>query len=114
MEYTIVLGVVSAVLIGMNVYIKRGIQGRLRDMSDFFISQEHVVSISPVVDQATDTITDSTLDTDGFRGGSSRAELATTTNIVSHSEIEDQDAFYLPAFNPADGGYGPPPIRPED
>ena len=40
LEYTIILGVASAVLIGMNTYVKRGIQGRLKEMTDFFISND--------------------------------------------------------------------------
>lgn len=32
-EYAVILAVVSAALIGMQVYIKRGAQGRLRDLA---------------------------------------------------------------------------------
>ena len=34
MEYAVLLAIVAAALIAMNVYVKRGIQGRLRDLAD--------------------------------------------------------------------------------
>lgn len=33
-EYAIILGLISAALIGMQVYIKRSVQGRLRDLAN--------------------------------------------------------------------------------
>lgn len=33
-EYAVLLAVVAAALVAMQVYIKRGIQGRIRDLSD--------------------------------------------------------------------------------
>lgn len=33
-EYAIIIGLVSLALIGMQVYIKRGMQGRLRDLAN--------------------------------------------------------------------------------
>lgn len=33
-EYAIVLGLVSLALVGMQLYIKRGMQGRLRDLAN--------------------------------------------------------------------------------
>ena len=33
-EYAVVLGLVSVALVSMQVYIKRGMQGRLRDMAN--------------------------------------------------------------------------------
>jgi Flp pilus assembly pilin Flp len=47
MEYAMILGVVSVVFIGMNTYIKRGLQGRLKEMTDFFIGREQVTKINP-------------------------------------------------------------------
>lgn len=39
MEYAIILGVASLVLVTMNIYTKRGVQGKIKDMSDYFISE---------------------------------------------------------------------------
>lgn len=38
MEFAIVLGLVSAVLVTMNIYMKRGLQGKVKDITDYFIS----------------------------------------------------------------------------
>ncbi len=34
MEYALFLAIVAAALLGMQIYIKRGIQGRVRDLAD--------------------------------------------------------------------------------
>jgi hypothetical protein len=46
MEYAVVLSLVATVFMNMNTYIKRGIQGRLKDMSDNFISAQQVSEIN--------------------------------------------------------------------
>ncbi len=40
-EYAIILGMVSLALIGMQVYIKRGMQGRLKDLSKQISSAQY-------------------------------------------------------------------------
>ncbi len=40
-EYAIVLALVAAALIGMQVYIKRGMQGRLRDLANQVAPQQY-------------------------------------------------------------------------
>ncbi len=46
-EYALILGVVTLAFIGMNTYIKRGFQGRMKDMSDKFISNQQVQEMDP-------------------------------------------------------------------
>ncbi|MDD4907723.1 MAG: hypothetical protein PHJ00_01515 [Candidatus Omnitrophica bacterium] len=43
-EYVTVLGLVSLVVIAMQVYFKRGVQGRLKDLADSQISSQQYVS----------------------------------------------------------------------
>ncbi|MBL7081309.1 MAG: hypothetical protein ISS44_01910 [Candidatus Omnitrophica bacterium] len=43
-EYAFVLGLVALAFIGMNMYFKRGLQGRLKDLADSQISKEQYVS----------------------------------------------------------------------
>ncbi|MDP2905734.1 MAG: hypothetical protein Q8O22_05475 [Candidatus Omnitrophota bacterium] len=39
-EYALVLGVLALVFIGMNMHIKGGFQGKMKEMSDRFISRQ--------------------------------------------------------------------------
>jgi len=66
-EYAVVLGIVSLALVAMNIYIKRGIQGRIKAMSDIFIAPEkegeewvHTETLNPTA--TTNSYTDSQLD----------------------------------------------------
>ncbi|MDI6758180.1 MAG: hypothetical protein QMD94_00670 [Candidatus Omnitrophota bacterium] len=34
MEYALLLGIIAAAIVGMQIYIKRGIQGRIRDLAN--------------------------------------------------------------------------------
>ncbi|MFH0854902.1 MAG: hypothetical protein V1869_00060 [Candidatus Omnitrophota bacterium] len=40
-EIVLLLGVVSLALIGMEIYFKRGISGKIKDMADNWIGREH-------------------------------------------------------------------------
>lgn len=46
-EYVIVLGLLLGVLVGMELYIKRGVQAKVKDLADNFISSEQVADTSP-------------------------------------------------------------------
>ncbi|MBU1998962.1 MAG: hypothetical protein KKE64_05660, partial [Candidatus Omnitrophica bacterium] len=39
-EYALILGIVTIALVSMNVYMKRGIQGKVKDMTDYFIAPQ--------------------------------------------------------------------------
>ncbi len=43
-EYVAILGIVSLAVVAMQVYFKRGVQGRLKDLADSQISSEQYVS----------------------------------------------------------------------
>jgi len=113
MEYALILALVSAVLIGMNIYIKRGIQGRVREMSDYFISQEHLVEINPTVSD-TNTISTANQVEEGFIGGGTRLALSDRKSTVSSSTVEDRDTLYSSPFIPSDSGNVTPPGRDDD
>lgn len=114
-EYAIILGVVSAVFMGMNTYIKRGLQGRLKEMTDFFIGREQVVEISPTAKTSVNTDSKSSVNEDrqlNFGGGSG-IHLRSTTHIAVTTHVED---FTVPAppgsegfINAERGQVTPPP-----
>lgn len=115
MEYVLILGVVSAVLIGMNTYIKRGIQGRLKEMTDYFIvgdlepEEKQLAVLNPTVSQ-TDTISNATINNAGFIGGGIRQVLLETKDIESTSTVEDiTSPFQTPVTPSGEGGITPPP-----
>lgn len=94
MEYAILLGVVSAVLVGMNTYIKRGTQARLKDMTDYFISSEQVSELNPT-DSEANTIASANMDEKGYIGGGTRLALLERKNIDSRSRIEDLESPFV-------------------
>lgn len=115
MEYVLILGVVSAVFIGMDTYIKRGIQGRLKEMTDFFIGREQVIEINPSGRTTVNTDTKSKVNAERVLGlgGSQEMRLQGITNITLTTQAED---FNVPAppgsFMPAERGQVAPPPGP--
>ncbi len=93
-EYAIVLGIILTVLITMGTYIKRGTQGKIKDMTDYFISNEQVSDDSPGVNRIGDTT--STYDPTGYIkygtlvGDSSIIYSHDTAKINVVSNIEDR------------------------
>ena len=109
MEYALILGVASAVLIGMNTYIKRGIQGRLKEMTDYFISPTQLVEINPTLSQ-TNTLSEATINNEGFLGGGAREGRSETRNIQASSSVKDiEPLFQAPV---TDGESSSPPPTP--
>jgi Flp pilus assembly pilin Flp len=115
MEYAMILGVVSAVFIGMNTYIKRGLQGRLKEMTDFFIGREQVTEINPTGRTRVNTDTDSSINEDRrlISGGSSEIHQRQITHTTVTTRAED---FTVPAPPGSDssvsserGQFTPPP-----
>lgn len=43
-EYIIIFGVVAMLFVAMNTYVKRSYQGRLKDMTDYFVGTEQAVT----------------------------------------------------------------------
>jgi len=89
-EYALVLGIVSLALIGMNMYIKRGFQGRMKEMSDKFISSQQVNEMDPttVTNSLTKTMVPNTVAArELLSGGAIRSGSfdQTHTEIQRHS-----------------------------
>ena len=111
MEYALILGVASAVLIGMNTYIKRGIQGRLKEMTDYFISPTQLVEINPTLSQ-TNTLSEATINNEGFLGGGARERRSETRNIQASSSVKDIEPLFQAPVTSAKSGEVPAQSQP--
>ena len=108
MEYAIVLGIASLVLVGMNTYIKRGLQCKIKDMTDYFIGKEQVVNANPTTQTTSQSKSaySSNVDTQGFIGGGMRTLLSDKADIEAASRTIDTDMPYVEKdFVPAEAGY---------
>lgn len=111
LEYMVILGIVSAVLLGMNVYVKRGVQAKVKDLTDALIGTEQVVDISPTatITSTTTNEQDATVNTRVSIGGGWRIEGLENIGFTGHSEITDTDVPYTPSgFVPAEEGVPTP------
>lgn len=66
-DLALVIGVVGLVLVGMEVYIKRSVQGKVKSVTDHIISGGQ--SAGEAVDQTTHLTVDSTMTAKEFQGG---------------------------------------------
>lgn len=116
-EYAVILGVVALAFVAMNLYMKRGLQGRLADMSDHFISASHEADANPTAILTSNTTSNSTyvmtVDSDAVSDRGTKltfAELDARTRIVDNAKSGNDD------FVTADEGYSgkPDEITDED
>jgi Flp pilus assembly pilin Flp len=115
-EYMLILGIISAVLWGMNIYVKRGVQGKVKDLTDSIIGKQQETDISPTAEttSTTTSVYDSTADTQGFLGGGSRVSSLDKVDYEAESKIVDTDIPDTGGnFVPASSGYSNPgePIK---
>lgn len=115
LEYVLILGIVSLALIMMNVYMKRGLQGKIADMSDFFIGQEHAANSEPTANITANTSNtysgSTTYDTSS--GGRTQLALLDNNNVKSTSRVADfPNISSSESFILAEQGYITPPVRP--
>lgn len=75
LEYSLMLGVVILVFMGMNTYVKRGFQARVKDMTDYFIGGEQIGEVNPTA-LTSSTISNSNPD----------PEIPSSTSIVTLSD----------------------------
>jgi len=113
MEYVIVIGIVSLLLTGMNIYIKRGMQAKVKDMTDYFITNKQEAEINPstITESKSSSGYSSTLDTQLFVGGGSRVKVSESAGIEAESRTIDTDKPYTDTpFVPAPTGFIEPPV----
>jgi len=91
LEYAILIIIIVGALLSIQVYIKRGVQGRLKSAADdigdqFSPGNTNVVSVTTTSSRTQDT----------FRGGVTRSELLNeeVTTTISNSEIMNTEQEY--------------------
>lgn len=123
MEFAIVLGIVSAVLVTMNIYMKRGLQGKVKDMTDYFISggqpaQENQVDSEVETTSQSNVFSSSTLTDQTGIGGGKKTAFSEDTSISADSTTKDTGKSPInpdtSTFIPAEAGQFDNLQRPED
>lgn len=91
-NYALIFAIVTAALVGMTTYIKRGVQGKVRDMTDFFINDGQIVELDPTTSLAESTSTGS-IDKKEFSGGKMQLGYLGTKSQQAKSVVEESDSF---------------------
>ena len=116
MEYAIILVVASLALVGMEVYIRRGMQGRIKNMTDIFISNEQVTVTNPTAVSSSASISHANVLANSFYfdGGSTSATTNETIDFSAGSRVVDRGTNpnpYVAQFIPSEAGFIDPPAR---
>lgn len=107
LEYAIIIGITALALTTMNIYIKRGIQGKLKDMTDNFIGREQIGEINPtaVINSSSRSLSNAALNNELFIAGGSRLVVNETANMTATSRVVDTgNNTYTSDFIPAEEG----------
>jgi hypothetical protein len=104
LEYALTLTIVSLVFAGMHVYLKRGMQAKLKGMTDYFISDEQLVELDPTT-SSQNRQTDTYAGRRRFKGGGTRRETFSTENIVQEGEVITEDEIDVPGNPSVPGGH---------
>ncbi|MDD5431576.1 MAG: hypothetical protein PHO70_01095 [Candidatus Omnitrophica bacterium] len=99
-EYAILIGLVAMVFVTMDMYIKRGIQARTKDITDFYLSpngapKQAVDQLLPNKTYTRDSSTDydATSDLSMSTGGGTGVDVSSTMTSKTHSKTVDQDLY---------------------
>jgi len=100
----------------MNIYVKRGVQGKIKDLTDSFIGKEQEVDISPTAETTSSAKSSyqSTAETQASLGGGWRVSSSDKIDYEAQSKITDADVPYTQS-DPvtAEEGYSvPEPVNP--
>ncbi len=67
-DLALIIGVVGLVFIGMETYIKRSVQGKLKDLTDYIVSDKQSTE-EGAVNRNSELTLDSTMTEEVFKGG---------------------------------------------
>ncbi|MDP1853271.1 MAG: hypothetical protein Q8L26_03585 [Candidatus Omnitrophota bacterium] len=97
-EYAIILSIVSAALLAMSFYIKRGIQGRVRDMTKSFIgpTQYEYANMETASTAVVNIIRPPQVETIAGRSTTKTASDTQTRTATEYSINDDQFPDLLP------------------
>ena len=89
-EYGVILAVITAALLAMQMYVKRGAMGRLRTSADSLGEQyapRHTTS-NLTLTITSDTVTESTLEKDKDIGGGKKADVTVTKTTINNETTQ--------------------------
>ena len=87
-DLALIIGVVGLVFIGMEGYIKRSVQGKIKNLTDYIVSDKQSTEVDPVDRQSSFSL-DSTMKSEEFKGGGRKLTgTEDSTSIYSESTPE--------------------------
>ena len=91
MQYALIVGVVSLALAGMNIYVKRGMQGKVKQLTDTFIGGQQRVEAA-----STPTLTNSYTDSNStvkksYSGGVAKVKEWGSTTTRGYGGRGDEE-----------------------
>jgi len=100
-EYAIILGIVILAFSTMNIYIKRGVQGRVKDMADGYIGsgepmQASNTNVKAISTSATNSVADSSYTVQDLSGGARELVLSEQSSVSAVSRTEDMKKITVP------------------
>ncbi|MFH0763270.1 MAG: hypothetical protein V1925_05225 [Candidatus Omnitrophota bacterium] len=109
-EYAIILVLISLVFMAMNTYIKRGFQGKIKELTDNFISKEQAGEADPtmIATSTAKSTADGSVTREILVGGGTRTTVSDKSIVdVTRNVITQVNPNTTP-FTPADAGYVEP------
>lgn len=106
-EYALVLGTASMVFIAMNTYVKRGMQGKVKDITDYFVGDTQVEEVSPtaLTKSNSETKANSNINRGLSLGGSTYNLVSESVDSSSESKVIDSDdGLFNPEFIGSEAG----------
>ncbi|MBI4322868.1 MAG: hypothetical protein HY596_01185 [Candidatus Omnitrophica bacterium] len=84
-EYAVSLAVIIAALLAVQIYLKRGVAGKLRTAADSIGEQyaPRQTTSSLIFQTHSDTVTESKLEKDKLIGGGKKADVMVTTTTIN-------------------------------
>lgn len=111
-DYLILLGVVSLALVAMQTYVKRGVQGQVKEMTDYFIGGEQALIVDPTVHSA--SVSNSTMNSynsaELLEAGRTRNAGLDIVNVEAASRSVAQESDINKPDYLADGTTGIPSL----
>jgi len=106
-EYAIIIGVIITSFSMMNTYVKRGMQSRIKNITDHFFggnSQSVETSATAKSSSTTDSLSDSEIVNQGFIGGQTTVITSESRDVFAQSTVSDTNSTYTPPFVGASAG----------
>lgn len=95
-EIALIIGVVGVVLIGMEVYFKRGLQGKIKDLTDSMVGKEHSYYQQDTsgleINESASTAASEVQVISGEGAGGQRSLSSQETSVITYTS-ESQDSL---------------------